>query len=292
MGRSFKYHRPRGCLTAGSEEPNALVELRDRRPARAQHASDRWPSLYEGLSGHEPKPLHRRLKFDIMSVNQLIGRFLTAGFYYKTFMWPAAFWEPVYEKFIRPSAAGLGRAATEPDPDSYEHAHTHCDVLIVGGWAGRSSRLHWRGRTPVCGSSSQRSRRLPILAVALALDLDRIDNKKAGNLGRQSIAALSRLENVTIMPRTTVFGYYDGNVMAALERVNDHLIEPPEHEPRQRLWTIRAKQVVLACGSQERPFVFDNNDVPGCDAFNRGAQIHRPVRGCCRGGTDCRLYQQ
>lgn len=256
MGRSFKYHRPRGCLTSGSEEPNAIVEL-GSGARREPNTRATMIELYDGL---EAKSQNRfpSLAFDIQSVNQLFSPFLTAGFYYKTFMWPASFWEPFYEKLIRHSA-GLGRAATESDPDHYEHAHAHCDVLVVGaGVAGISAAL----------SAAVAGARVTLVEEqaevgGMSSDRDVIDGLPASEWCENAIAELEAMDNVTFMSRTVLFGYYDHNLMAALERVTDHVKEPDASQPRQRLWTIRAKEVVIACGTQERPMVFDNNDRPG-----------------------------
>ncbi len=257
VGRSFKYHRPRGVLTADSHEPNAIVELRSNA-RREPNTRATIAELYEGLEARSQNAWPS-LKFDYLAFNQFLGAFLGAGFYYKTFMWPASFWEPVYEKFIR-RAAGLGRAAVEPDPDTYEHSHAHCDVLIVGaGPAGLSAAL-------AAGNMGAKVVLLEEQAEPggdLALSHDEIDAKPASTWLREAKSALSKLENVSVMTRTVGFGYYDGNVVAALERVSDHKQKPENHEPRQRLWSFRAKQVVLACGSQERPLVFANNDKPG-----------------------------
>lgn len=257
MGRSFKYHRPRGCLTAGSEEPNAIVELRDGA-RREPNTRATIAELYEGLSATSQNRFPS-LKFDIQSVNQLLSPFLTAGFYYKTFMWPSSFWEPIYEKIIRKSA-GLGRAAVEPDPDTYEHAHAHCDVLVVGaGPAGLAAALS-AGRT---GGRVILVEEQAAAGGMMSPLLDRVDDTPAGDWVDAAMAELEAMDNVTIQLRTTLFGYYDHNVLAALERVNDHVSVPDPHQPRQRMWTIRAGQVVLACGSHERALTFDNNDKPG-----------------------------
>ncbi|MEM9277357.1 MAG: sarcosine oxidase subunit alpha family protein [Pseudomonadota bacterium] len=257
MGRSFKYHRPRGCISADSHEPNAIVELRTGA-RREPNTRATTAELYDGLEA-KSQNAWPSLKFDYLSFNQLLSPFLTAGFYYKTFMWPASFWEPIYEKIIR-NAAGLGSAATEPDPDTYEHAHAHCDVLIAGaGPAGLAAALS-AGKT---GARVILVEENAFLGGQLALDHDKINGKPAADWIAEAEARLSKMTNVTVMTRTVLFGYYDHNVMAALERVNDHVAVPQNHEPRQRMWTIRAKEVVIASGSQERPMVFDNNDKPG-----------------------------
>lgn len=257
MGRSFKYHRPRGCLTAGSEEPNAIVELRSGA-RREPNTRATMAELYNGLDAQSQNRFPS-LKFDIQAINQLLSPFLTAGFYYKTFMWPSSFWEPVYEKFIRKSA-GLGKAATQADPDTYEHSHGHCDVLVVGaGVAGLSAAL----------SAGRSGARVILVEEQVAAGgmtstaTDFIDGKPSDEWVAQALDELAGMANVTVRTRTTLFGYYDHNVLAALERVSDHLEVPEAHQPRQRLWTLRAGQVVLACGSHERAMVFDNNDMPG-----------------------------
>ncbi|WP_374445902.1 sarcosine oxidase subunit alpha family protein [Stella sp.] len=251
VGRSFKYHRPRGIYTAGPEEPNALagigtgarttpntkmttVELHDGLVAESQN---RWPSL----------------AIDLMCVNSAFARFLPAGFYYKTFMWPASFWEKLYEPAIR-RAAGLGRASTAPDPDHYEACHAHCDVLVVGAGAAGLAAAR------AAGEAGARV----ILAEQDFLAGGGLLAEPAQEAWRrETLAALDALPNVTPMLRTTVFGYYEQNMLGALERVADHLPEPPPHQPRQRYWTIRAREVVLATGADERLIAFPGNDRPG-----------------------------
>lgn len=257
VGRSFKYHRPRGVLTAGSEEPNALVELRTGA-RREPNTRATMVELYDGLTAQSQNRFPS-LVFDLASANQLFGRFFTAGFYYKTFMWPAPFWESVYEKLIRRSA-GLGRVSAKPDPDHYEHGHAHCDVLVVGGGpAGLTAALSAAGT----GARVVLVEEMPFFGGSLHVEGDVIDSVPAVQWVRQTIDTLSAMPDVTLMRRTTLAGYYDHNVLVALERVNDHVARPPAHEPRQRLWTIRAAEVVLAPGAQERPMVFDDNDKPG-----------------------------
>ncbi|MGD8429465.1 MAG: 2Fe-2S iron-sulfur cluster-binding protein, partial [Ectothiorhodospiraceae bacterium] len=257
MGRSFKYHRPRGVLSIGSEEPNALVELR-QGARREPNTRATTIEVFDGLNAASQNRFPS-LKFDVLAANRLAQPFLVAGFYYKTFMWPAAFWEKVYEKSIR-RAAGLGRASGAPDPDHYEHGHAHADVVIAGaGPAGLMAAL-------AAGRSGARVILLeerPWLGGRLCLEQDRPNGQPAAQWVAEAEAELERMRNVRIFRRTTLTGAYDHTVLSALERVADHLPEPPHGTPRQRLWTLRAKRVVLAPGAFERPLVFDNNDLPG-----------------------------
>ncbi|MBB3612328.1 sarcosine oxidase subunit alpha family protein [Rhizobium sp. BK602] len=249
VGRSFKYHRPRGILTAGAAEPNALVttgtggrteansratmiELYDGLIARSQN---RWPSL----------------DFDIGALNGLLSPFLSAGFYYKTFMWPAAFWEKVYEPLIR-KAAGLGKASYEADPDSYEKCWAHCDLLVIGaGPAGLAAAL-------TAGRAGARV----ILADENFVHGGSLLNEADSAL-QTILDELATLPNVQLLPRTTVIGWYDDNVFGAVERVQKHVVTPDPHRPVERFWRIIAKQAILATGAEERPLVFGGNDIPG-----------------------------
>ena len=257
MGRSFKYHRPRGAITAGSSEPNALVEVgeggRKEPNVRATVAElcdglvatsqNRWPSL----------------KFDIGAVNQLLSPFLVAGFYYKTFMWPKSFWEKFYEPLIR-RAAGLGRATYEVDPDRYEKGYAHCDVLVIGaGPTGLMAALcaaRAGARVIIADEGA-------VLGGSLLFEDDEIDGLPAAAWAASAVAELTAFEDVRVMPRTTVFGWYDGNIFGALERVQKHLAVPSTHAPVERAWRSRAKRAVLATGAEERPLVFGGNDRPG-----------------------------
>lgn len=194
-----------------------------------------------------------------MAVNGLLSPLLPAGFYYKTFMWPASFWEPVYERLIR-RGAGLGRAAAAPDPDRYESCHVHGDILVVGaGPAGLAAALA-AGRS---GARVILAEQQPHLGGNLRSERRTLDGKPAAAWGDDAERELAGMTEVRVLRRTSVFGYYDHNVLGAVERVGDHLGARSEHTPRQRLWTIRAGQVVLATGALERPLVFAGNDRPG-----------------------------
>jgi sarcosine oxidase subunit alpha len=257
VARSFKYHRPRGILTAGSEEPNALVELR----TGARREPNTRATVVELFDGLEACSQHRwpSLAFDLGAINSFLSPVFIAGFYYKTFMWPAAFWERVYEPAIR-RAAGLGRASPEADPDSYEKAHAFCDLLVVGGGpAGLAAALaagRAGARVILCDEDF-------VLGGRLNGDRHEIDGTGGALWARQIVAELAALPEVRVLTRTTVFGTYDGNTLGALERVADHMPVPAAHQARQRLWKIVARRTVLAAGAAERPIVFGGNDRPG-----------------------------
>ncbi len=257
IGRSFKYHRPRGFLSAGSEEPNALVELR----TGARREANTKATVAELFDGLEATSQNRwpSLNFDVMSINSLLAPVFAAGFYYKTFMWPAAFWEKLYEPIIR-RAAGLGRASSDEDPDSYEKSNAFCDVLVIGGGpAGLAAALQ-AGRSGARVFLADENAALGGRCIG---DAAQIDNKPASEWVAAAETELSRMADVRVMPRTTVFGVYDGGTYGALERVSDHLAVAPQGKPRQRLWRIVAKATVLAAGATERPIVFGGNDRPG-----------------------------
>ena len=256
VGRSFKYHRPRGIFTAGSEEPNALVQLRS---GAHQEPNTRATTveLFDGLTATSQN--HRGpLEFDLMAATDLLSPFLSAGFYYKTFMWPRAFWEKLYEPVIRASA-GLGRLSMQDDPDSYDKGFLHCDLLVVGsGPSGLMAAL-----------TAARSGARVILAdedFALGGRLNAetlaVGDMAGADWAAQVVAELAAMGNVRLMPRTTVYGAYDHGTYGALERCTDHLADAGG-KPRQVLWRIYSKRAVLAAGSTERPIAFGNNDRPG-----------------------------
>jgi sarcosine oxidase, subunit alpha len=256
VGRSFKYHRPRGILTAGSEEPNALIQLGEGAKTEPNLRAPQI-ELFDGLVAASQNRWPS-LRFDIGSINNLLSRYFPAGFYYKTFMWPPSFWMK-YEYFIR-RAAGLGKAPAAPDPDAYSKTFAHCDVLVAGaGPAGLAAALAaGRAGARVFLVDEQANPGGSLLASG-----DQIDGKPAAEWVGDALAELARMPDVTLLPRTTAFGYYDHNYLTLMERVTDHLAAPPAHLPRQRLWRVRAKQVVLATGAIERPLVFADNDRPG-----------------------------
>jgi len=256
-GRSFKYHRPRGILSAGAEEPNALVELR-RGARREPNSRATMVELFDGLQA-DSQNRWPSLGFDLMAVNGWLSPVFAAGFYYKTFMWPARFWESVYEPLIR-RAAGLGRAATAPDPDHYEKATIHCDVLVVGaGPAGMAAALaagRSGARVILCDEAAR-------LGGSLLSERRTLGNQPAPDWAASAESELAGLPEVRVLRRTTVFGVFDHGTYGAVERVGDHLPVPEPHAPRQRLWRIVARRCVLAAGSLERPLVFGDNDRPG-----------------------------
>ena len=255
VARSFKYHRPRGIYSAGVEEPNALVELRTGG-RREPNTRATMAELYDGLEAHSQNRWPS-LGFDVGEINNLLSPFFGAGFYYKTFMWPASFWEK-YEVLIR-RAAGMGSAARERDPDRYEHRNAHCEVLVVGGGPAGLAAARAAARS---GQRVLLVDENPRLGGWLWRESHTVD----GRPGAEWLAETQRelaSAGVQILTRTTAFGYYDDNLMGCVERAQDHVAVPGTHLPRQRLWKIRARRVILATGSIEQPLVFPDNDRPG-----------------------------
>ncbi|MBF9030218.1 sarcosine oxidase subunit alpha family protein [Rhodobacterales bacterium HKCCE3408] len=255
MGRSFKYHRPRGPLTAGPEEPNALVEI-GTGASRTPNTRATVQEIHEGLVATSQNRLGP-LDMDLMAVNDLLHPFLGAGFYYKTFMWPRAFWEKLYEPVIR-RAAGLGRLSGEHDTGRYEKAFAFCDLLVIGaGPAGLMAALTAaRGGLDVILADETAEPGGRLLS-----ESEKIDGAPASDWVAATLVEL-RDAGVRIMPRTTVTGAYDGGVYGALERVGLHLPEAPDM-PRECFWRITAQRAILAAGALERPIAFPMNDRPG-----------------------------
>jgi sarcosine oxidase subunit alpha len=257
MGRSFKYHRPRGPLSAGSEEPNALVELRGGA-RREPNTRATTAELYNGLLAHSQNRLGS-LRFDLLSVNDRLSNFLTAGFYYKTFMWPAAFWEKVYEPIIR-KAAGLGSLSLKDDPDVYDKGFLHCDLLVIGaGPAGLAAALT-AGRSGAEVILADEDFRM---GGRLNSETYVLGDQTGADWAAITLAELVAMPNVRLLPRTTVIGAFDHGIYGAVERVSDHMHTPDAGKPRQILWRIYTRRTVLAAGAIERPIAFENNDRPG-----------------------------
>ena len=259
VARSFKYHRPRGILTAGAEEPSALVAVRRDAARYTPNLRATQVELHEGLCA-ESQNRWPGLRLDVGRVNDLLSRFFPSGFYYKTFMWPRSAWKSLYEPLIR-SAAGLGRAPALADPDRYASLYAHCDVLVVGaGPAGIAAALaaaQGGARVILCDEQAELGGSL------LAESSAQIDGVPANAWLVQALATLAACPRVRLLPRTTAFGYFLHNAIALNERLSDHLAQPDPQLARERLWQLRAREVVLATGAIEQPLVFPGNDRPG-----------------------------
>ena len=257
-GRSFKYRRPRGILTAGSEEPSALVQLGEGARTEPNLRATQI-ELYDGLtaSGINAWP---SASFDLGAWTGMLAPLFPAGFYYKTFLWPASFWKALYEPAIR-RMAGLGRAPDGPDPDRYDKMHVHCDVLVAGGGPSGIAAALAAGET---GARVVLMDERPALGGALLGLGYGIDGRDGADWAADAHTRLAAMPETRVLTRTTLFGYYDNNSLAALERRTDHLgPRAPAGIARQRLWHVKAHRVVLATGAHERPLVFADNDRPG-----------------------------
>jgi sarcosine oxidase subunit alpha len=290
MGRSFKYHRPRGPISIGAEEPNALVAI----GSGARHTPNLRATqveLYDGLLATSQNRFPS-LAFDLGAASGLVSPLLGAGFYYKTFFGPGNAWHRLYEPAIR-RAAGLGTVPSLPDPDVYTQRHAHCEVLVVGaGAAGLAAAL----------AASECGQRVILVdeqaecgGFLLAEPNAGIEGLPAGQWLVRTLAALQARHNVTILPRTTAFGYFAQNYVGLAQRLTDHLAAPPPGLARERLWKVRAGRVVLAAGAIERPLVFAGNDRPGIMLAGAGRALVnrwavRPGRRVVIAGADDAMY--
>ena len=272
VGRSFKYHRPRGFFGAGVDEPNAKLQIQLNGHSEPNVNATEF-ELVEGVEASSQN-CWPSVEFDIGAVNNFLNRFFPAGFYYKTFMWPKSFWYKIYEPFIR-KAAGLGVASIEKDKERYEHKFEYCDLLVTGsGPAGLSSAYAAAksGAKVILAEDKHR------FGGSLLTDDVSIDNLSGKDWADKIISELEEMPNVTVKNRSQVFGYYDHNMLVMFERVGDHLEKKSKFTPRQRLWYIRCKEVILSTGSIERPIVFGNNDTPGV-MLASGAKEYMKVYG-------------
>ncbi len=254
--KSFKYHRPRNIVGIWGEEPNAIVEI-ERENMTTPNLRATQVEIYEGLiaRSHWGWPTE---KFDLLSILGFFSPLFPAGFYYKTFMWPRFMWKR-YEKVIR-NMTGLGDAPSGPDIDEYEKINIHCDVLIVGG-----------GPTGLIAAKAAGQSGARVILVDEQYEFggsllyeNRVISGLPGTKWVKSILdEFKRMPNMKLLIRSTVTGYYDHNFLVIHERCLDHLESRPDFSPRERLWRVRAKQVILAAGAIERPLVFSNNDRPG-----------------------------
>ena len=256
VGRSFKYHRPRGIMTDGSQEPNGLVELH-RGDQITPNVRLTQQEIHAALDAR-PQNYWGSLDWDILELNDLLSPFLSAGFYYKTFMWPKAFWEKLYEPVIR-RAAGLGRLSMKANADEYEKAFAFCDVLVIGsGPAGLMAAL----TAAKAGADVILCEEDFAFGGRLISETHEIDGMPGAIWASRKINELQGMDNVRLMRRTTVTGAYDGGTYGAVERVAHH-VKNPNGAPLETFWRIVAKGCVYAAGAMERPIAFQNNDRPG-----------------------------
>ena len=261
VGRSFKYHRPRGIMTAGSEEPNAIVQLNNNSALSEPNVRATEVEIYDGLEASSQN-CWPSVNFDIGGINNFLSPLLPAGFYYKTFMWPASFWEK-YEYFIRKSA-GLGKSPATPDPDIYDHKYIHCDVLVIGGGISGIMAAKTAAQNGLNTLLVEEKPNLGGTTIYQNSEQHKINNQTSSIWLEKEIANLESLDNLEIKTRTSVAAFHGYNFLLARENLTDHLpIKDRTNKVRQRLLKIRAKKVITATGSLERPLVFNNNDRPG-----------------------------
>ena len=256
IGRSWKYHRPRGIMSAGAEEPNAIFQL-EKGNRTIPNARGTQVELYDDLDAASVN-CWPSLDFDLLSINSWFSRLMPAGFYYKTFMWPKFMWM-MYEHFIR-KASGLGETPRENDPDRYEHGHAHCDLLVAGGGVAGLAAALAAGRAGARVILVDEQAEFGGLALSSRAQIDGVDSSQ---WIADAVAELQAMPEVILLPRSTVFGYHDYNFLTVNQRLSDHLPIAARPVSREKLWQVRARQVVLATGAAERPLVFANNDRPG-----------------------------
>ena len=282
VGRSFKYHRPRGIVGIGVEEPNAIMQIGEGASAiPGLRATD--VDLYDGLVAQSTRGWPS-LDFDLLAVNNLLAPLLSAGFYYKTFMAPRSLWH-WYERGLR-AASGLGRAPQQPDLDGYEHYNVHCDVLVAGGGpAGLMAAL----AAAKCGARVIIADEQHAFGGSLLNSSARLNGNGANAWLGKALEQLAQCPEAILLNHSTVFGYHDHNFLTILERRRQEP-EPGYAAPAQRLWRVRAKRVILAQGSHERPLIFPDNDRPGVMLANAlSGYIHR--YGVCPGRCGVHLHQ-
>jgi sarcosine oxidase subunit alpha len=261
IGRSFKYHRPRGIMTSGSEEPNALVQVGNDESLTEPNVRATEIELYEGLEASSQN-CWPSVNFDVGAINNFFSSFIPSGFYYKTFMWPASFWKK-YEYIIRKSA-GLGKSPTKPDQDLYDQRYLHCDVLVVGGGISGIISAKIAAQNNLNTVLLDDKSNLGGTTIFQDNDCFKINNDNTGKWLEKEIDSLKSLNNLTIKTRTSLAAYHSYNYLLAKENLTDHLSSNEKiNKIRQRLWKIRAKKVIIATGSIERPLIFNNNDRPG-----------------------------
>lgn len=256
VGRSWKYHRPRGILSAGAEEPNAIFQL-EKGEKTIPNARATQVELYDDLDASSVN-CWPSLDFDLLSINSKVSRMLPAGFYYKTFMWPKSMWMK-YEHIIR-KASGLGKSPEVNDTDRYEHSHRHCDVLVAGGGVAGLTAALAAGRAGARVILIDEQSEFGGMALS---SHDKIDGQHVSDWIQTAVAELKAMPEVMLLPRSTAYGYHDYNFLTINQRLTDHLALNKRKGGREKLWHIRAHQVVLATGAMERPLVHSNNDRPG-----------------------------
>ena len=256
VGRSFKYHRPRGIVSAGAEDPNAFVQLGHG----ARTLPNRLATVTPATPGLKVRHVNAwpTLEYDLMSALGLVAPFIPAGFYYKTLMWPRRFW-PLYEHFLR-HAAGLGHAPTDADPDRYDHVHAHCDVLVVGagpaGLAAARAAAHSGARVILADEQAEAGGNL-------LASREHVDGLPGPEWADTAVAELKSASGVTVLPNTTAFGLYESNLVLLAERLRTDQPDDAGSESGARVWRVLPKRIVLATGAHERPLLFANNDRPG-----------------------------